>query len=118
MKKLSDYQGAEAIELWADLLEPFMTIFTSEKVKSGFTKGLPAMDLATIVLKSNPKEAEKILLRIDNTPVNGVNVLMRLMALINDMISDEDAQSFFGFAAQAKEADVSSGSATENTEDN
>ena len=28
MKKLSDYKGDDAIELWADLLDPLTVIFT------------------------------------------------------------------------------------------
>ena len=31
MKRLSDYQGEEAIELWADLLDPISDILTDKE---------------------------------------------------------------------------------------
>ena len=118
MKKLSDYQGAEAIELWADLLEPCTEILTSQEVKDAFANRLPVIEMAKAVLKAKPKEAEKILLTIDSTPVNGVNILTRLMALINDLLADENSAAFFGFAAQATGANESSGSAMASTGEN
>ena len=117
MKKLSDYQGAEAIELWADLLEPCTEILTSAEVKEAFAKKLPIIETAKIILKAKPKETNKILTTIDPTPVNGINILMRLMALLNDLLTDENASTFFGFAAQTMGGE-SSGSVTESTEEN
>lgn len=118
MKKLSDYQGAEAIELWAELLEPCTEILTSAEVKEAFQKKKPIVEVAKTILKTKPKETEKLLLCIDPSPVNGINILMRLVALITDLLSDENASSFFGFAAQAKEVKEYSGSPMENTTEN
>ena len=36
MKKLSDYQGEEALELWADLIEPMSEILVDPEMKKVF----------------------------------------------------------------------------------
>ena len=115
MKTLSDYKGEEAIELWGDLLEPAVTLLADPAVREAFAgkKSIPA--LAAAILKARPAEIAAILTRIDSTPIDGYNVLPRVMALINDVATDPSAASFFGAAEQAKEASVSSGSATGNT---
>lgn len=117
MKKLSDYKDEAAIELWADLLDPFAELITDKKVKKLLSEkdGTP-LDKARAVLKAKPKEAVKILKTIDPTPVDGVNAVLRIMDFLLELLNNEDLASFFGFAAQAKEASESSGSATGNTQ--
>ena len=117
MKKLSDYQGEEAIELWADLLEPCMAIFTEPAVKEAYGKK-PMLEVAKIILKTKAKEATEMLTRIDDTPLNGANAFLRLSTVLTDMMTDDSARSFFGFAAQETPEQEHSGSATENTKDN
>ena len=63
------------------------------------------------------EEATNILLRIDPTPINGLNIIIRLIDVIKDIEQNEDLKSFFGFAEQAKEANKSSGLPMENIED-
>lgn len=99
MKKLSDYQGAEAIELWADLLEPCMKIMTEPKVKEALGKK-PIIEVAQIILKTNAKEAVAMMERVDSTPVNGINALTRLMGFLTDLMTDESTKVFFGSAVQ------------------
>lgn len=103
MKKLSDYKGEEAIELWADLLEPLSKIFTDEDLKKlGKDGKLTPLQTARIALKKHSEEAVEILLRIDDTPIDGLNILARLIAIFSEIGESEYAKSFFGFAEQVK----------------
>lgn len=118
MKKLSDYKGEEAIELWADMLDPLTHILTDEGVRRAVESGKPKMIIAKEILKSHSKDAIDILNRIDDSPVNGLNLLLRLIAILNELGESEEIKAFFGFAEQVKTDNVSSGSLTENTEGN
>ena len=99
MKKLSDYKDEAAIELWADMLEPLSVIFTNEQVKEAQKKN-SYIEIAKIALKTNAAEVKKVLLLVDDTPINGLNILIRLMELFSEIGESEYGQSFFGFAEQ------------------
>ena len=117
MKKLSDYTGDKAIELWADLLDPITAILGDKKIAVAVQTGKPKIEIAKAILKNHTKEATEILLRIDDTPINGINILIRLMALLSDVGENEEIKDFFGYAEQANKEEESSGSVMENTED-
>lgn len=117
MKKLSDYQGDDAIELWADLIDPLSEILSDEDVKKVVTSGKPKLTIAKEILKNHSAEAVKILLRIDDTPINGLNIILRLISLLADIGQDEEIKSFFGYAEQVEIAGKSSGSPTVNTKE-
>ena len=114
MKKLSDYQGEEALELWADLLDPVAKIIAGMQGIS--QKGDSVAMTAGRVIKAFPKEATQILLRIDPTPVNGLNILTRMIAILSDLSSLDGVSDFFELQGQMMDAG-SSGSVMENTED-
>lgn len=116
MKKLSDYQGDEAIELWADLLGPLTAILSDDKVQKIVKSGKPKMLIAKEILKSHKKEATEILLRIDPEPLDGLNIILRLVALLADIGDNEEIKSFFGYAEQGQTENESFGSVTESTE--
>ena len=117
MKKLSDYKGDEAIELWADLLEPLTSILSDEKIRKTIQSGKSKIEIAKIVLKKKKKEATEILLRIDPEPLDGLNIILRLVAVLVDLGQNEEIKSFFGFAEMSREtAEEFSGSPTESTE--
>lgn len=112
MKKLSDYQGEAAIDLWADLMDTASVIISDPKVRKK-TSG-SKVELAKTMLKLHKKEVCKILLRIDDTPVNGLNVLVRLLEILEEAFSDPYLSDFFGMQSQNAPEEFS-GSATENT---
>ena len=113
MKRLSDYKGEEAIELWGDLIGPIATIIADKEVLSVAKSGRPKLFLVKEILKNHSKEAVEILERIDGeAPVDGLNVVSRLVSLLVDVGDNAD---FFEFAGQEMMANESSGSATENT---
>ena len=116
MKKLSDYKNDEAIELWADLLEPMNTILSNEEVRAVIQSGQSKLVIAKSILKTCNKEAEQILLTIDPTPIDGMNLVLRLVALLADIGQNEEIKGFFGYAEQEQTEKESGGLPTENTE--
>lgn len=117
MKKFSDYQGEEAIELWADLLEPIAKILADEKIKKTYQSGQPKIVLAKEIINLHKTEAVSILTRIDPTPINGLNIITRLLNILSEIEETEELMDFFDTGEQVKTESVSSGSAMESTED-
>lgn len=116
MKKLSDYKGDEAIELWADLLEPLTKILGDKKIQNVIQSGKPKLLIAKEILKAHKKEATEILLRVDPEPIDGLNIIVRLVAVLADIGENEEIKTFFGFAEQEQTDTESGGSVTENIE--
>ena len=116
MKKLSDYQGDEAIELWADLLEPIARILSNEKVKELYESGKPKLLIAKEILKANKQEATEVINRIDPTPFNALTLVTRVISILTEIEETEEIKAFFDTGEQTKTDDGSFGSATENTE--
>lgn len=116
MKRLSDYKGEEALELWADLLEPLTNIFADKEMIATFKSGKPKMLIAKDILSKHKTDAKDILLRIDPSPLDGMNILTRLVAILVDVGDNEDIKPFFVSAVQEKTENESFGSPTESTE--
>ena len=116
MKRLSDYQGNDAIELWADLLDPISDIMTDKEIAKVTQEGKPPIEIAKTILKRHKKAAAEILLRIDPEPLDGLNIIIRLVAVLVEIGERNDVKTFFGYAAQENVNNESSGSATESTE--
>ena len=114
MKRLSDYKGEEAIDLWVDLMDEFYEILKDENLKE-YAEG-SKIQFASEMLKAHKKEVSNILLRIDDTPLNGLNILTRVVDVMNEIAESPDLMTFFGARGQ-KEEEESSGSATENTKE-
>ena len=115
MKRLSDYKGEEAIELWGDLLDPLTKILADKEIASTIKSGKPKILIAKTILVNHAKEATEILLRIDPSPIDGLNIVLRLVSIISEIGESDELKTFFGFAEQANKE--SSGSVTENTEE-
>ena len=112
MKRLSDYKGEAAIDLWADLLESASVIFTDPEVRKALDA--PKAEIAKNMLKLHRKEVCDMLLTIDKTPIDGLNILIRLVSLLNEISSDPDLADFFDLRGQ-NATKTSSGSAMGNT---
>lgn len=115
MRKLSDYQGDEAIELWADLIEPIAKIIADDEITKIY-RSKPRIEVAKEILRLHKKEATEILTRIDPTPLTGLNIVVRLIELLLEVENSEELKGFFVSAGQVKTENASTGSATENTE--
>lgn len=118
MKSLSDYKDEEAIDLWVDLMDPVKSILMDKKVQGVIHSNVPPMVIAQKILKGHKKEAIEILERIDNTPVDGLNILVRLIDILVEIGNNEDIKSFLVFAGQANKQSKPSGLPTGNIEDN
>lgn len=116
MKRLSDYKNEDAIELWADLIDPIMNIFQDDEVRKGVVGEESALKKAQTILRLHKKDAAALLLRIDPTPITGLNIITRLLDILSEIEHSEEFGSFFGLQGQKTEGE-SFGSATENTED-
>lgn len=116
IKKLSDYKGDEAIELWADLIDPITRIIADSEITTIY-KTQPKIAVAKAILKKHKEEATEILTRIDPTPLNGLNIITRILALLVDIETADETKGFFESAGQAMTESESTGSVTENTED-
>lgn len=114
MKRLSDFKGEDAINLWAELLDSATAIFTDPEVKETMSKS--KLEMAKTMLALHKKEVCEMLLAIDDTPVDGLNVLIRLVTILNEIGEDPELQDFFGLQGR-KETQESSGSAMETTEE-
>lgn len=119
MKRLSDYKGEEAIDLWADLLDPIIEIVGDKKIADMIRAKMPPVLTAKEIIKTYKKQAAQILLTIDDTPLNGLNILIRLVSLLNEIGEDKTIQSFLEQSADMnqKKQEISSMSATENIEE-
>ena len=116
MKRLSDYTGAEAIEIWGDLLDPMMEIFSDKEIVEDIQEDKQMIIPARKILKTHSESVEKLLLRIDPTPLNGLNVVFRVVGFLTDIGSNGDMTDFFEFAEQANKEKKYSGSPTESIE--
>lgn len=116
MKRLSDYQGEDAIELWADLLDPISDILTDAEVAKVVKSGQPPISIAKTILKNHKESAAQVLLRIDPEPLDGLNIIMRLVVILSEIGQRSELRAFFGYAEQARSE--YSGSVTESTEAN
>lgn len=117
MKKLSDYKDEDAIELWGDMLEPMMQILGDKQVADALKTGKPPLIIAKTIIKSHKDEAKEIMLMIDDTPIDGVNFVARLVSVVMDFVKNESLKDFFKSAGQGKTDAESIGSVMENTED-
>lgn len=119
MKRLSDYKGEEALELWADIFDPLYAILTAEEVKKAQTdtSSKRVQKIASAMIKVGRKELYSILIRIDEEEIDGANFMTRLMSFIVEIMTGKETRAFFQSSEQEKEQEKSSGSVTENTGD-
>lgn len=117
MKKLSDYKDEAAIDLWADIIDIASVIIKDDHIREvAQDENKSNLILAKELLKRHKKEISQILLLIDDTPINGLNILLRLIAILNEIGEHPELADFFAMQGQT-EIEESSGSAMVNTEE-
>lgn len=114
MMKLSEYHGEEALDLFADLLEPASEIMADKEFVEHARSGNMMKAVKTAV-KGHKKAVIEILARVDgadpdNYEVNVFTIPVKALELLND----EALKDLFISQGQKKTSE-SSGSATENT---
>ena len=118
MKRLSDYEGEEAILLWGELFDPMIELLSDDDITEAIRKKESTMfDVAKLALKKHPKELYTILKRVDDDKINAANVLTKVVVFLTELVTNGKATAFFNSAESGGEEKESSGSATENTED-
>ena len=115
--KVTDFKNEDAIEIWADILEPSVEIFGDEKIKEGLrTKG-SKMKTISYALKTYKKEVVAILAALERKPVDEYECsFVTLPIKILEALNDPELQTFFS-SVVGTDFEMFSGSATENTED-
>lgn len=118
MKKLSDYKGDDAIVLWGKLMTPIINIINSGGVaniiKEQKKKDGNMVSIIGDVISFHKKEIVNILLLIDDTPINGLNLIPRFFNLISELFADAEIRDFFGISEEDAMQIQSFGSVTEN----
>lgn len=119
MKKLSDYKGEEAILLWGNLLDSFTAMLSDKEIAESFKTKKPILFTAKLMLKNKPRDVIQLLQTVDDSEVDGLNVLVRLISLLTEISKDPDLQDFFGLSAEENgmNGQMPTGSATESTEE-
>lgn len=115
MRKLSDYQGEEAIVLLGEILEPTMVILADKDVSEN--KAPTRLQLASIILKKHPKEILEILARLDGEEVKDYKCnILTLPTKVVEILNDKDLMDFFA-SQTAEMLKSASGAVTANTEE-
>ena len=115
MKRLSDYSEDESIVLWGELLTPVQKIIADNAVISAYKSGKSLMEVTGEILKRHPAEAKAIILAIDKEPINAINLPVRLLTILADLLNSSATKSFFESAGQEDAESDYTGSPTENT---
>ena len=116
MKKLSEYENEEALELLADTLVPITRISADEEFVKKFRSG-NVMLAIQYVLKNHKNDVLTILARLEGVPLEEYkcNIFTLPLVLIK-LINDPELMDFF--ASQGLKINVESfGSAMVNTEE-
>ena len=116
MRKLSDYQGEEAIELLGEILEPTSVVLSDPKVAEMY-KNVSAIKLVSYILKNHPKEILEILARLEGEEAETYKCnVFSLPAKVLEILNDKDLTSFFA-SQTAEMLQSASGAVTANTEE-
>lgn len=117
MKKLSEYENEEAIELLGKLIEPVCNIFADKELKKAYeNKSNNVAKLISIALKNNSKSVIEILATLNGVkPKDYKGNIITMTKEVMEILNDDDFKSFFISQGQSMEQ-TSSISALENTE--
>lgn len=113
--KLSEYQGEEALDILADLIEPAGEIMSDKEIGEVFKQNrFKAIGLA---IKNHKKAVMQILATMDGVPVDEYKCnVFSLPVKILEILNDPEMIQLFQYQGQTGDA-KSSGSASVNTED-
>ena len=113
--KLSEYQGEDALDLLADLIEPAGEIMSDKQIGDIFKENrFKAIGLA---IKNHKRAVMQILATMDGVPVEEYKCnVFTLPVKILELLNDPDLVQLFTYQGQTGDAN-SSGSASENIGD-
>lgn len=115
MKKLSDFRGADALDVLADLIEPASEIMTDKELIELFV-GRQMIPASSLALKKHPKAILRIMARLEEADPETYNPsLVALPKMLVELFNDPELIDLFTSQGQT-EAQTNSGSATVNIE--
>lgn len=108
MKKLSEYKDEAALDLLADLLEPFTALFGDADFRREYTNN-NLMKAVVFALKRHKPEIMQILARMDDKPVEEYHCTMATLPLrLIELINDKELQAVFMSQVQTISDETSS----------
>ena len=114
---MAERTNEEALDLFADLLEPVGTVLADKELRESVQRGDTRLKSVSIAIRNHKQEVVTILALLDGVPVEEyrVNLLALPVKLVRLLNLPEVKELFIG--AEQKNVAASSGSATENTGD-
>lgn len=123
MRKLSEIQNEEALDVLADLLDPIAEISKDKEIRkpnideAGKPVPKSRLEIAQIAIKRHKHAVLKILSILDGVPLESYSVnLVQIPLKVYELLNDEDMMAFFQ-SQGLNLSDAFSGSATANTEE-
>jgi hypothetical protein len=114
--KLSEYRGADALDLLAEIIDPVAKILADQEIWRIAQKGR-AIDGVKYGIKNYKNEIIEILAAMDGVPADEYKCnIFTLPMKVMEIINDKEMQDFFTSQFQMME-ETSFGTATENTEE-
>lgn len=115
--KLSEIKGEAALDVVANIMEPFAEIFSDEAVKEAYETGTVAT-VAKTAIKNHKQAVIEVLAGLNMEEPDEYKAKMNIFTLpiaFLEVLNDEGLRSLFPSQGQETE-NASFGSATENTE--
>lgn len=114
MRKLSEIQNEEALDVLADILAPVMAIARDKVIKAKAREGKTAA--IQYAIKNHKKSVLKILAVLDGVPVEEYKInVIQIPIKVTELLNDKDMMDFFQ-SQGLMILQETSGSATESTE--
>lgn len=111
--KLSEYQGEEALDLLADMIEPISDIMTDKEI--GETWKINRFKAIKLAIKNHKRAVIEVMALLDGVPVEEYKCnLFTLPVKILELLNDPALVQLFTYQGQTGDA-KSSGSATVST---
>lgn len=117
MRKISEYQDGDALDLLADLLEPAVEIIGDTKVQDAYKAGgkLRAISAA---IKLHKGAVMEVMARMNDVPVKEYHCnFLTLPIMLLDLLNDDMLIGFFTEQVQMMTTSDASGPVTGNIED-
>lgn len=114
--KLTDYKNEDALDLLADILDPFSEILADPEIIKMFKdKDATRIKAVQYLLKEHKKPILQIMARLDGVPVEQYEInLLDIPKKLLEILNDKELIGFFRSQGQTM-ASGSFGSAMENT---
>lgn len=116
MKKLSEYQDEEALNLLADLIDPTIEIFGDKEV-AVWIRAKIYIKAVQVALRKHPEDVIKMMSLLEGVPREEYHFTLKtLPKMLFDVMRDPELQDFFELQGRMA-SETPTGSATESTEE-